>query len=216
MAGKGKKYRKAAIMAGILGVLATVTGVLISGCIHRSGGEWMFKSADLPEGWPGITPVGKVEMKQYPTYRAATVTDADIQGEGMNPMFMTLFRHIDRNTIAMTAPVDMGYTQPEGGEPRMVSMAFLYASTSIGKTGTDGKVRVEDLPPAAYLTTGTRGMYTDARFASGLERLNEWLDANPEWAAAGEPRFLGYNGPLTLWFLRYGEVQIPIRETTDP
>ena len=53
--------------------------------------------APLPEGFPGPGPLGRVVVKNYPKYRAARV-------EGGNS-FWTLFQHIKRNDVQMTAPV---------------------------------------------------------------------------------------------------------------
>ena len=63
----------------------------------------MIKEANLPAGWPDATPVGKVQIKEYPTYRAATVREGQLDGTGQGPMFRELFQHIKRNQIAMTA-----------------------------------------------------------------------------------------------------------------
>lgn len=60
----------------------------------------MFSEAKLPRDYPAPGPVNEVIVKTYPTHRLARVT-----GEvGDNSMFMRLFRHIERNDIAMTAP----------------------------------------------------------------------------------------------------------------
>ena len=206
-----KQAKKAVLIAAALSAVG-VAGTLV-GCVHRSGGTWMMKSASLPEGWPELTPIGEVEIRRYPTYRAASVADVQLEGDGMTPMFMELFRHINRNDIAMTAPVDMGYTLPRDGDaspPRMASMAFLYRTTDIGTTGNDGPIRIEDLPPATFASVGVRGGYTDERFRDGLDEVNGWLEGNTEWQVTGEPRFLGYNSPFVPSFMRYGEVQVPV------
>jgi len=178
------------------------------GCVHRSGGAWMIKSAPLPEGWPDLTPVGEVAVREYPVYRAATVEDATIEGDGMNSMFMTLFNHIKQKDIAMTAPVEMAYAP--GESPQMATMAFLYRSTALGETGEDGSVRVEDLPAMTFASVGVRGAYNSRTYEGGLTILNQWLASTRDWRATGAPRYLGYNGPFVLPFLRYGEVQIPV------
>jgi len=199
---------KLVMILGGIGVSALLSG--FGGCVHRSGGEWMVDSAPLPEGWPAITPVGEVEVKEYPVYRAASVHEDRLGADGMRPMFMELFGHIKKHDIAMTAPVDMSYEVGGGGDARMDAMAFLYRSTSLGETGEDGAVRVADVPARTYASVGTRGGYTTKRFLKGLGLIEGWLSESAEWRAAGEPRFLGYNGPFVPWFMRYGEVQIPV------
>ncbi len=210
------KRRTKLIAAASLTIVAAGAAFL-TGCVHRSGGEWMIDSAARPEGWPDITPVNEVEVKSYPTTRAASVT-REAAGGGTGPMFNELFNHIKRNDIAMTAPVDMGYAPAsdtagagDAAEPQLNSMTFLYRTTDLGEPGPDGAVLVRDLPSTTYATTGLRGSYSTRNYERALERLRSWLDAQSEWAPAGEPRYLGYNGPFTAPFLKYAEVQIPVR-----
>ncbi len=211
----GQKARRFGLI-GVAGVLVATPAFLV-GCVHRSGGEWMIRSASMPEGWPGITPVGRVRVQEYPEYRAATVTDADIKGEGMRPMFMELFGHIKENDIAMTAPVEMTYDRGADGGTSMATMAFLYRSTALGETGEDGRVRVEDLASMAYASVGVRGGYTTKNYEKGLAILNDWIAASGEWDVVGPPRYLGYNSPFVPRLARYGEVQAPVkRATPDP
>lgn len=58
--------------------------------------------APVPAGFPAPTPVGVVEIKKLPVYRMAKVYNS---GGGNN--FFTLFNHIKKNNIEMTAPVEM-------------------------------------------------------------------------------------------------------------
>ena len=191
--------------------LVGVVLVLVS-CVRSSGGTWYFDSAPLPEGWPELTPVGKVEIREYPSYREAVVTEKD-GASGTTPMFRELFRHISTNDIPMTSPVDMTYD--DTGSDRMTGMAFLYRTPELGPLGTDGVVRVEDISPRAYASTGVRGSYSDAHFSKGLARVRAWLQEQSTWKADGSPRYLGYNSPFVPWFLRYGEVQVPVVRVPD-
>ena len=210
--GRARRVARNIAAAGALAVCLAVPAFLV-GCVHRSGGEWMVRSAALPEGWPDITPVGEVRVRDYPEYRAAFVADADIEGDGMNPMFMTLFRHIKDNDIAMTAPVEMTYDDAD--QPAIATMAFLYRSTALGATGTQGPVRVEDLPPKTYASVGVRGGYTARNYEKGLAILNDFLATSDEWTPDGPPRYLGYNGPFVPRFARYAEVQAPVRRAGE-
>ncbi|MEQ8316133.1 MAG: heme-binding protein [Phycisphaerales bacterium] len=205
-------FALAAVVA--LGLLTIV------GCVRTSGGVWYFKSAAFPEGWPELTPVGEVQIREYPVYRAATVTRDDAEG-GMGPMFGTLFEHIKSNDIAMTAPVDMGYAEQgpaddgagdTGSSDAMSSMAFLYRTPDLGEPGTDGLVRIDDVEPATYASVGVRGGYSQTNFERGLGLVNAWLESQEDWRPIGPPRYLGYNGPFTPVFWRYGEVQVPVQE----
>ncbi len=215
MAGAGRRFKRVLVGLG-LGA-AAVSVLTIVGCVRTSGGTWYFDEAPLPEGWPELTPVGEVNIRSYPTYRAAVVVDEG-QGSGQGPMFGSLFRHISSNDIPMTAPVDMTYgTTDRGGESdRMTAMAFLYRTPELGPLGVDGVVRVDDVPPRAYASVGVRGTYSDAHFADGLARVRAWLAEHHEWRPDGPPRYLGYNSPFVPWFWRYGEVQMPVvRDEVD-
>ncbi len=194
-----------------------VAMAFIAGCVNFSGGTWAFRSAPLPEGWPELTPVGEIHVKNYPAVRAAIVENTSASGEPMNPMFMTLFGHISSNGIPMTAPVEMGYQTQPGDSPRIASMAFLYRTPDEGRLGADGTVVVRDIGAQTFASVGVRGDYTTKRMQENLDNLQRWLeDHEDEWRVVGPPRSLGYNGPFTLWFLRYGEVQVPVEPVAAP
>ncbi|MCH2144915.1 MAG: heme-binding protein [Phycisphaerales bacterium] len=206
---RATKRRKLASRLLFIPLAGTVL-VLVS-CVRTSGGTWYFDSAPLPEGWPELTPVGEVEIREYPTYRAAVVSEKDGRS-GTTPMFRSLFQHISSNDIPMTSPVDMTYDEDDS---RMTGMAFLYRTPDLGPVGADGVVRVEDVQPQAYASTGMRGSYSDAHHAEGLARVQAWLAAQSKWKADGPSRYLGYNSPFVPWFWRYGEVQVPVVRATD-
>jgi hypothetical protein len=165
--------------------------------------------AEMPTGFPAPTPVDEVEVKQYPAYRMAqTSTDG-------NGAFWTLFNHIKRNDIAMTAPVEMSHESNDSAEPAERSMAFLYGNRSLGKTGSDGSVRVVDVPPQTVISTGVRGDRTREKILSAQRRLREWMDSNStRYQPAGELRVMGYNSPFVPSKRRYFEVQIPVRSSS--
>ena len=229
------------VLLATLGVVSLGFAGAAVGCTG-SGGVRMFNEAPLAEGWPELTPVGEVQVKEYPQTRAAVVRDdvpeVDAEGEQaesdaagdqpvksraerrreMDGAFMKLFNHIKKNDIAMTSPVDMGYAEIEADEvdadavPEQVSMAFLYRRTDQGEAGEDGEVLVQDLPARTYVSIGVRGGYTDERFVKNLAALDAWLEENTDvWQPDGPPRYLGYNSPFVPPFMRYGEVQRPVR-----
>jgi hypothetical protein len=171
---------------------------------------WMVSEASLPEGFPPPGPVDQVIVKTYPPHRLARVT----AGKGSDSMFMKLFRHIERNEIKMTAPVEMSWSQ-EGEKPATDpdAMAFLYAASTIGTPGADAEdpsVVVEDVPEITVVSIGLRGGYDAATFRRGHEKLEAWLAEHPEWKPAGSPRTLGYNSPFVPNFLKVSEIQIPV------
>jgi len=218
-----RKPRARRLALALSVIAAAGLTVTFFGCVHRSGGTWMIDSAARPDGWPELSPVGEVVLREYPTTRAATVeintndTDSNHTKDQTGPMFRTLFNHIKDNNIAMTAPVDMSFSpsseQQTASGRGMTRMAFLYRTTSLGEPGVDGQVKVQDAPPTIFASTGVRGPYNRKNYEQGLDLVTSWLTSpsQREWSAAGPPRYLGYNGPFTLWFLRYGEVQVPLR-----
>jgi hypothetical protein len=163
--------------------------------------------AKLPAGFPPPGPVGQVIKKTYPAHRLARTRSDSGRDDGM---FMRLFRHIERNDIAMTAPVEMTLRGPaDDGR----AMAFLYARQDIGTPGpdpADAAVVVEEVPETMVATLGVRGGYGERTFAGGLEKLRAWLAKHPEWREAGPPRALAYNSPFVPGILKYAEVQLPI------
>jgi hypothetical protein len=61
------------------------------------------------------------------------------------------------------------------------------------------------------LSVGVRGGYAQGNLAAGLEKLEAWLAENPaRFRVSGPPRYLAYNSPFVPWFLKFGEVQLPV------
>ncbi len=159
--------------------------------------------ADLPEGFPAPTPVGEVEVKEYPVYRAAVT-------ENGSAAFWRLFSHIKKNGVEMTAPVEMRYGS-DGRRP--ASMAFLYEGPNQGQTGEDGAVTVRDEPARVVVSTGVRGSRTDAGLEKAKARVNEWLSKHADhYQQDGPGRILGYNSPFVPRDSTYWEYQVPVRE----
>jgi hypothetical protein len=181
---------------------------------------FMFDEASLPQGFPPVGPVGVVVVKQYPAHRLAQVQAAGVGGQ--NAMFNPLFNHIKRNKIAMTAPVQMEYdaalAQGDAGnvsrQPQ--NMAFFYRDPDLGATGADARdarVQVVDVPAVTVISVALRGSYGGESLRTGLKLLNDWLAAHPgEYRVVGGPRYMGYNSPFVPWFLRMGEVQLPVEK----
>ncbi len=142
----------------------------------------------LPEGWPEPGPFDKVTLKKYPSYRAAFTT-----GERPNGGFMTLFRHIKKNNIPMTAPVEMKLDPGNKESPDMEQMAFIYQNQSVGKTGAaGGSIEVRDMPAAealSYAWRGPRSNVNQARAAVDAELAKLKRKAKTY-------RLLGYNSPF--------------------
>lgn len=155
--------------------------------------------AELPAGFPGPGPVGRVVMKQYPGYRAA-------RAQGGQSSFWTLFQHIQSNDVKMTTPVEM--TMDE--QMRSMDMAFLYERPEQGAAGTQGRVAVLDLPPLQVLSIGIRGDTSRANLEMARKALEQRL-AKEGLVAAGPYRQLGYNSPMVPSSQRFWELQVPVQ-----
>ena len=177
--------------------------------------------APLPEGFPGATKPGRIEVKSYPAYRSAVA-----KGEGMTTrsgdfMFWALFRHITKSNVEMTAPVINTYKTPgmiqQSGKRGDLTMEFLYESPTQGQAGAGvGAVEVVDHPAATYVCIGIQGDMSDEKLAEAHRRLESWLEEHrAEWIAAGDPRRLGYHGPMTPAARRLWEVQVPVKKAAE-
>jgi hypothetical protein len=186
------------------------------------GEEWRFGrmriEAPLPQGYPAPTPAGTIEIKTYPSVRRAEVTASGNSNLGSNLAFWPLFNHIKDRDIAMTSPVEMDYRGMASDDGKSLdeskgtwTMSFLYRTADLGPTGEDGRIKIVDAPPVTVLSIGMRGGYGMSRVNEGLAKLREWLAANPQWEACGEPRALNYNGPAVRMKDKWSEVQLPVR-----
>ncbi len=163
--------------------------------------------APLPNGFPAPTPVGEIRVQQYPKYRLARTDMTSIEGRA----FLTLFNHIQRREIAMTAPVEMTYAASGDSVLKKSGMSFLYRSTEQGELGSQGKVQVVDIPAQMALSMGIRGEATTERIADAKGRLENWLKTHAkEYEEAGALRVMGYNSPFVSNSKRFTEVQIPV------
>lgn len=186
---------------------------------------FMFNEAPLPEGFPPVGPVGQVIVKKYPAYRAAVADAEALRSADQGTMFNALFKHIKREKIAMTAPVEMLFplddvNQTEGNPKKPNAMAFMYRSTAQGQTGEDersnGAVVVKDFPAQTVLSVAIRGGYGRSPYLKASEQLRAYFEAHPDqFKVVGPPRVLGYNSPFVPSFLRVSEVQWPVEQTID-
>ncbi len=148
------------------------------------------EESPLPKGWPEPGPFNQVVRKKYPAYRAAFTKETSPNGG-----FMRLFKHIKRNKIPMTAPVEMTLDESETQGMKMARMAFLYQSPEVGKTGADGdQVEVRDVPAQAALSYAWQGARDNASTARAREAIDAEL-AKQNLKAVGY-RLLGYNSPF--------------------
>ncbi len=164
------------------------------------------REAELPLGFPELTPIDEIQIKRYPSYRMAV---ADVKDSTYGP-FYTLFQHIKENEIAMTAPVEMTYGEANRAKSRSKSMAFLYRKPELGPTGQIGDVEVVDVPARTTVSIGIQGIETRERIEQARLELLDWLKERNEYRIAGALRTMQYNSPMVPASRRYFEVEIPI------
>jgi hypothetical protein len=166
--------------------------------------------APVPAGFPAPTPVGVVEIKKLPVYRMAKVASSGLGGNN----FFTLFNHIKKNKIEMTAPVEMTMAE-KNGKYTESSMAFLYQETTLGKVGPQGNIAVLDTKECMVASIGMRGSPSSENIESAKRWLIEKIKNDPEaYEIAGELKVMGYNSPFMPEKLRYYEVQLPLKLPT--
>lgn len=164
--------------------------------------------ANLPQGFPPLTPIGVIEIKQYPAYRGVTYTHQGNVTEATRVAFNPLFQHISRNNIAMTTPVEVRYFEDNIPE---AEVSFLYSDPNITPEQIESNVNVTDTPPLTVVSIGIQGAYTWESYQIHLQKLQQWLKEHPMYAVVGSPRRLLYNSPMTPEADKYSEVQIPIQ-----
>ena len=166
--------------------------------------------APVPAGFPAPSPVGVVEIKKLPVYRMAKVANSGLGGNN----FFTLFNHIKKNKIEMTAPVEMTMAE-KNGKYTESSMAFLYQETTLGKVGPQGNVAVLDTTECTVVSVGMRGSPSSENIESARRWLLEKIKTTPQaYEIAGELKVMGYNSPFMPEKLRYYEVQLPLKLPT--
>ena len=164
------------------------------------------EEAPLPEGWPQPGPFNQVTEKKYPAYRAAfTAQSMEFTG------FWTLFTHIKKNNIPMTAPVEIAVEPKEEGKGmKQTAMGFLYQKDTVGQPGPDGQaVTVKDIPAASALSYACQGGDQNENTAKARAALE--LALAEKKLTAQSFRLLGYNGPNTPAAKRTWELQALIK-----
>ena len=170
-----------------------------------------YTEAPLPDGYPSPTPENCIEIKTYPKERRAEYDSSNMWFPGFfgtSRAFWSLFQHIKKRNIPMTAPVQMDYRNQ--GDNKSWVMSFLYKNPDVGKTGpTESDVRVTDRPEVTVLSVALPGDSDDKVVAKGVAILKKALGSQQIWVGCGEPRAFHYNSPKAN--PKWNEVQIPIK-----
>ncbi|WP_413168189.1 heme-binding protein [Capilliphycus salinus ALCB114379] len=172
-------------------------------------------AAPLPKGFPAPTEEGKIEVKRYPAYRAATVRYTGDLSMATFRAFNPLFRHISDNEISMTSPVETRYPtstlDPDNTDTNGEAwVSFLYRDTDIYPKEIAENIEVEDIPPMTVVSLGLRGSYDYSSYQENIKKLYNWLGENPQYAVVGQPRRFFYDSPFVPETFKRSEIQIPI------
>lgn len=156
--------------------------------------------APIPKDFPAFTPVGVIEVKQYPAYRKA-----------VGKSFWPLFRHIQKQNIPMTAPVEM----KSSPSSKKGQMAFLYETTEVGNLGEIDGVEVQETPATLVASLGVRGKTNKSMTEQAKATLEKWLVSQSKYQRAAEDetafRLYGYNSPMVSNSEKYWEAQMLIK-----
>lgn len=154
------------------------------------------------------TTVGKIEIKDIP---ASLVMEASGQenatyfkDRGSGSSFMKLFRYIQSNNMPMTTPVEVNVNAN--------TMRF-YADSETRDMKNTSDVNAMHLPARKVLSIGIRGSYNQENYDKGTQKLKQWLSKQSDFTAINEPYAVFWDSPYVPFFLKHGEVHIPVKVT---
>lgn len=145
------------------------------------------QEAKLPEGWAKPTNYYKVTQKEMPTYRGAFT-----EGSSSTMTFLRLFKHIKKQEITMTSPVEMGI-RDKGDSTKMEYMSFMYSDDGISNATNEKKIIVKDVPTTSVLSFVWQGCACKDRKKAAKNALLSHAERNG--LKLSHFRILAYNGP---------------------
>ena len=166
----------------------------------------------LPGGYPWPSMPGLIRVKRYPSSRIAWVG-----GSWQDRLFAALFERDRQGPLAVTIPVE--YTLIDGRlikqEQGLFSMSEYFRRQEQERMATT-RSAISAGPvekPILVVSLAMKGPYTAGNMEGPLRKLRQWLEENKDlYEQIGHPRLLAYNSPLVWGWMKYSEVQIPIRE----
>lgn len=156
----------------------------------------------LEQAYPK-TNVGVAEIKQLPQARVITANNTVQLSDAKKPVFKRLFNFLKVNNIAMTIPVEK--TFDENG------MLFYLGNDAEDDLQNVETVTILNLPQRSVLSVGGKGAYKKENLEATLNEAKQWLAKQSKWQVNGEPYFVYWNSPFTLWFMKRFEVHVPLK-----
>ena len=209
------------LQSGLTGIV--IAGAALAGCWATgratSAADDEFQpivEAPMPAGFPEYTPVGQIEVKPYPTYRMAKADGGS--------SFWTLFSHIKKNKIAMTAPVKqevssekIAMTAPVNQEVTDGTWRITFVMPSKYTLETlpeplDTRVVLKEMPGRLFAVLKYSGTWSQKRYEEKKAQLEMFIQQRG-FQSVGEPIFARYDPPFKPWFLRRNDVLIPIEQS---
>jgi len=164
-------------------------------------------------------------------YESMVLVSTSMSRDGEDNAFRTLFNYIGGENegsteISMTAPVimDSDKTREKGTEISMTAPVFMNENADTPSMSfvmpkdftlkstpkpTNPNVRVSELKDYKVATIQFSGTLSESNVEENTKVLRDWI-VNSKYTAKGEPVKAGYNGPLTLPWLRRNEILIEV------
>ncbi len=164
-------------------------------------------------GFPPPTPLGEIEIKRYPGYRSAVTPLEQPSSQSDSPSFERLYRHLQKNQIAMTSPVEISYRYSSGSLEQS-AMAFLFPAGENGEIEKVDAVEIVDNRPCRVLSIGIRGPLDAGAVERAVEQLAEHsVKLTALFETDKSPRVFAYHSPSVPKEEQFFEVQLELQDT---
>ena len=154
---------------------------------YEGGTPQYISESALPKGWPQPGPYFKVIKKKYPKYKAAYTN-----GSKKAFTFTRLLRHIKKQGIPMTSPVEMEI-ESKGTSLKMKKMGFLYQNKKVQASSIHKKVYEVEVPAQKLISYTWQGCDCEKKQKHAKKELKTY--AQVSGIKLSNFRLLGYNSP---------------------
>jgi len=173
-----------------------------------------------------------IELRQYDAYILAETIIPGSMDDASSRAFRLLFNYISganhsRAKVAMTAPVSqeavgekISMTTPVSQERMDDAWAVSFMMPANYTEATipvpdDPRVQIRVVPAREMAVIRYSGRWSQSQYMKHKEVLEAWIEAEG-MVITGEAIWARFNAPMTPWFLRRNEVQIPVKMVQTP
>ena len=168
-----------------------------------------------------VRTIDDVEVRDYPAFTVAEIAVAGSAGQAGSEGFPVLFAYISgRNAgdrhLAMTAPVIQTATPVSSVTASADGTGYLVrfvlpagATRDTAPEPLDPRIHLRDIRAQRVAVIRYSGFWSDANYASHLERLKAVV-AESGLQAVDQPLFSRYDPPFKPWFMRRNEIWLPL------